>query len=83
MLRHWVCVLLINGAQTLSSEKTITSETFFKSMLTSFQQVLSFVIEKSILYEFQNRVEAIKNETINQNWRNSDDFNSIIERLNY
>ncbi len=73
----------IEIAQTLSSEKTITSETFFKSMLTSFQQVLSFVIEKSILYEFQNRVEAIKNETINQNWRNSDDFNSIIERLNY
>lgn len=70
-------------AQTLSSEKTITSDTFYKSMLTSFQQMISFVIEKSILYEFQNRVEAIKNETINQNWRNSEDFNSIIERLDY
>jgi Family of unknown function (DUF6155) len=70
-------------AQSLSSEKIITSETFYKSMLTSFQQVISFAIEKSILYEFQNRVEAIKNETINQNWRNTENFSAIIERLNY
>ncbi len=70
-------------AQTLSLEKTITSETFYKSMLTSFQQAISFMIEKSILYEFQNRAEAIKNEIINQNWRNAEDFNAIIERLDY
>ncbi len=70
-------------AQTLSSEKTIPNETFYKSMLTSFQQTISFVIEKSILYEFQNRVQAIKNETINQNWSNAENFNAIIERLDY
>ena len=46
-------------AQTLSSEKAITSETFYKSMLMSYQQAVSFVIEKAILYEFQNRAEAI------------------------
>lgn len=73
----------IEIAQTLSSEKTVTSETFYKSILTSFQQAISFVIEKAILYEFQNRIEAIKNETISQNWRNVDDFNAIIERLYY
>ncbi len=73
----------IEIAQTLSSEKIISSETFFKSMLTSFQQAISFMIEKSILYEFQNRVEAIKNETINQNWKNAEDFNAIIDRLDY
>lgn len=73
----------IEIAQTLSSEKLITSETFYKSMLTSFQQAVSFMIEKSILYEFQNRAEAIKNETANQNWRNAEDFNAIIERLVY
>lgn len=73
----------IEIAQTLSSEKTVTSETFYKSILTSFQQAISFVIEKAILYEFQNRIEAIKNETISQNWRNVEDFNAIIERLDY
>ncbi len=73
----------IEIAQTLSLEKLITSETFYKSMLTSFQQALSFMIEKSILYEFKNRAEAIKNETVNQNWRNAEDFNAIIERIVY
>lgn len=73
----------IEIAQTLSLEKLITSETFYKSMLTSFQQAVSFMIEKSILYEFKNRAEAIKNETVNQNWRNAEDFNAIIERIVY
>ncbi|MBC7642511.1 MAG: hypothetical protein H7174_09280 [Flavobacterium sp.] len=73
----------IEIAQTLSNEKNIISEAFYKSMLASFQQLISFLIEKSILYEFKNRVEAIKNEAIKQNWRNSEDFNSIIERLDY
>ena len=73
----------IEIAQTLSAEKTITSETFYKSILLSYQQAVSFAIEKSILYEFKNRAEAIKNETTNQNWRNADDFNAIIERLDY
>ena len=70
-------------AQTLTSDKVITNETFYKSMLISFQQVISYVIDKSILYEFNTRIILIKNETINQNWRNAEDFNSIIERLNY
>ena len=70
-------------AQTLSSEKTITSETFYKSMQLSFTQAINFTIEKAILYEFQNRAEAIKNETIKQNWHNKDEFIAIIERIKY
>lgn len=73
----------IEIAQTLSSEKLIANETFFKSMLVSFNQTISFVIEKAILYEFKNRIENIKNEAINQNWRNQDDFIAVIERLEY
>ncbi len=73
----------IEIAQTLSSEKEIRSELFYKSMLTSFQQAISFMIEKSILYEFQNRVVAIRNETEAQNWMNCPEFTSIIERFDY
>ncbi len=73
----------IEMAQILSSEKPITSQAFYKSMLLSLQQAVSFMIEKGILYEFQSRVEAIRNETENQNWINSSDFNAIIERLKY
>jgi hypothetical protein len=73
----------IEIAQTLSSEKDIKQEAFYKSMLSSFQQAISFMIEKSILYEFQNRVVAISNESEAQNWQNYHEFNAVIERLDY
>ena len=73
----------IEIAQTLSSEKTIVADSFYKSMLLSYQQAVSFMIEKSILYEFQNRVVAINKESIEQNWRNAENFNAIVERLDY
>ena len=73
----------IEIAQTLSSEKTIVAESFYKSMLLSYQHAVSFMIEKSILYEFQNRVVAINKESIEQNWRNAENFNAIVERLDY
>ncbi|MGL2964647.1 DUF6155 family protein [Flavobacterium sp. RSB2_4_14] len=73
----------IEIAQTFSSEKTIKQELFFKSMLSSFQQAVSFLIEKGILNEFKNRVEVIKEEVIQQNWINSYEFNAIVERFEY
>ncbi len=73
----------IEIAQVLSSEKPITSQAFYKSMLLSLQQAVSYMIEKGILYEFQSRVVAIRNESENQNWINYLDFNAIIERLEY
>ena len=52
-------------------------------MLTSFQQVVSFLIENGIFNEFKNRVEAIKEEVIQQNWINAYEFNAILERFEY
>jgi putative NIF3 family GTP cyclohydrolase 1 type 2 len=73
----------IEIAQTFSSEKIFKQELFFKSMLTSFQQAVSFLIEQGILDEFQGRVVAIKNETIKQNWLNQYEFNAVVERFEY
>lgn len=73
----------IEIAQTLSSEKTIGNELFYKSMLVSFNQSIGFLIENAILEEFKSRVVAIKNETITQNWINSSEFNAIVERFDY
>lgn len=70
-------------AQTLSGEKRIYSDLFYKSMLTSFNQLISFLIEKSILKEFESRVVAVKNETIAQNWINAPEFNAVVERFDY
>jgi hypothetical protein len=73
----------IEIAQTFSSEKNIKQELFFKSMLTSFQHAVSFLIEQGIWIEFQSRVVAIKNATIKQNWLNHYEFNAVLERFLY
>ncbi len=73
----------IEIAQTFSAEKIIKSELFFKSMLTSYQQAVSFLIEHGILNEFKNRVIGIKEEAVNQNWFNAYEFNAIVERFEY
>jgi hypothetical protein len=73
----------IEIAQTLSSEKQINQEAFYKSMLNSFEQAISFMIEKGILDEFRSRVVAIKEESIKQNWMNKYEFNAIVERFDY
>jgi hypothetical protein len=73
----------IEIAQTFSAEKMVKQELFFKSMLTSFQQAVSFMIEKGILDDFKNRVVAVKEETIVQNWFNQYEFSAVVERLEY
>lgn len=78
-----IMLFTIEIAQALSSEKQINSEAFYKSMLNSFEQSISFMIEKGILEDFKSRVVAIKDETIKQKWINKFEFNAIIERFDY
>ncbi len=70
-------------AQALTAEKEIKSEAFYKSMLNSYEQALSFMIEKGILYDFKSRVVAVNEETSIQKWPNHYEFNAIVERFNY
>ncbi len=70
-------------AQIFTSEKVVTSETFYKSMLLSFNQVISYLIENGILTDFQSRVVAVKDQSVAQNWKNAFEFNSIVERFDY
>ena len=78
-----VMLYSIEIAQVYTSEKVVTSDLFFKSMLTSFQQALSFLIEKGILNDFKSRVVAINNQAIKQNWANAYEFNAVVERFEY
>lgn len=73
----------IEIAQVYTSEKVVTNDLFFKSMLSSFQQAISFLIENAILNDFKSRVVAIKEKTISQNWKNSVEFNAVVERFEY
>jgi len=73
----------IEIAQTFSAEKAIKQELFFKSMSASYQQAVSFMIEKGILDHFKNRVVAVKEAAISQNWPNYYEFIAVVERLEY
>ncbi len=73
----------IEIALAFSSEKTIKQELFYKSMLNSYQQAVSFMIERGILTEFHSRVEAISHKVVDQKWMNQYEFTTIMERMSY
>jgi len=78
-----VMLYAIEIAQTFSSEKPVKSELFYKSMLSSFEQAVRFMIAKGILEDFKSRILAINNESFRQNWFNKEEFNAIVERFEY
>jgi hypothetical protein len=78
-----VMLYAIEIAQTLASERQINQEAFYKSMLNSFEQTISFLIEKGVLDDFKSRVVAVKDEAVKQNWMNKYEFNAIVERFDY
>ncbi|MGH2665581.1 DUF6155 family protein [Flavobacterium sp.] len=78
-----VMLYAIEIAQTYASEKVIKQELFYKSMLNSFEQTISYLIQAGILSDFKSRAVAISEKTIALNWVNSYEFNAIIERLEY
>ena len=43
----------------------------------------TFLLEKSIYQDFNNRVEAILQETQNQEWANTSDFEDVLEKLKF
>lgn len=73
----------IEIAQTLSSERQINSDAFYKGILISFNQVISFLITNTIFSDFHDRVVAIHSKTLVQDWKNSDDFEAILNRILY
>lgn len=78
-----VMLYAIEIAQTFSSERFVKPELFFKSMFTSFEQAVKFMIANGILEEFKPRIAAISNETMRQNWYNKEQFNAVVERFEY
>ncbi|WP_281298990.1 DUF6155 family protein [Flavobacterium limnophilum] len=78
-----VMLYSIEIAQTFSAERLVKPEAFFKSMLSSFEQAIKFMIANGILEEFKARIISISDETRQQNWFNKEEFNAILERFDY
>jgi len=73
----------IEVAQTLTTEKPIKQDAFFKGILTSYEQAIRFVLEKEIYSEFSSRIIAIQEEAVKQDWVNKYEFTAIVERFEY
>lgn len=71
----------IEIAQTYARENPIKSDTFYKSMFNSFDQVLSFCITNGIYTDFKNRILAVADETQTQKWQNHYDFERLLDRI--
>lgn len=76
-----VMLYAIEIAQTFSTEKIIKSELFYKSMLNSYSQAVSFLIANGIVNEFKDRIIAINNQAVVQNWYNAAEFEVVLARL--
>ncbi|MBD78631.1 MAG: hypothetical protein CL840_06915 [Crocinitomicaceae bacterium] len=72
----------IEIAQTRNREKYNSQESFYRSMLKSFQEVASFAELNGILNEAIPRMEAIVAEAIDQHWFNRVGFDLVLEKLN-
>lgn len=73
----------IEIAQVFSEKYRNPNDAFYKSFLNSFNQAVSFLIEKGILDEFKNRLQEISDNATKQRWSNKYEFNAILERLDY
>ena len=71
----------IETAQKFSSKRYIKYESFYKSIFTSYQQAVNFMIENGILNEFLDRVVDVKEGANQQNWINKHEFNAFVEKV--
>ncbi len=71
----------IETAQRYSTKRKIKYDSFYKSMLNSYEQAVDFMIERGILYEFRERAGAVLKEAQKQEWPNLYGFETVTERF--
>lgn len=71
----------IETAQKYSAKRTIRYESFYKSMLNSYKQVVDYVAANGIVNDFKNRILAIHDEAQRQQWDNRKEFERIWDNF--
>lgn len=79
-----VMLFNIEIAQAWASErKTIIQESFFRSMLKSFEEALIYFSENGLMADFAIRIEKIIEESFRLKWPNRSQFESLSEMYNF
>jgi hypothetical protein len=71
----------IEVAQRYHQKKEVKQETFFKSMLRSFEQAVEYIAENQLNDEFNSRMVAIIKTTEEQQWMNAEAFQYLLRKL--
>lgn len=71
----------IEIAQAANAEKTINQDSFFKSMLNSFEEALAYMHEQNLTSKFHSRIEKILDNTEQQKWLNADAFEIQFDKF--
>lgn len=69
-----VMLFNIEVAQRYSAQKEIKQESFYKSMLKSFEQAVDFIDENKLRDEFNDRILNISTTAKEQDWINFEEF---------
>ena len=65
-------------AQAFSIEKNV-ADSFYRSMLNSFNEVIQYTTVQGIFPEFRERILKIYTETQNQKWLLEDEFSKALD----
>jgi len=68
----------IEIAQTYCSDNRIKSETFYVSMLRSFDDAVKFMNDNGLRLDFSHRITKIVDEAWRQDWMNKTGFERIV-----
>ncbi|HEX8563335.1 MAG TPA: DUF6155 family protein [Flavobacterium sp.] len=76
-----VMLFAIETAMRYSARREMKYNSFYKSILTAFDQALNFSISNGIYREFDSRLEEIAAEAKKQRWENTYQFELLLENV--
>lgn len=78
-----IMLYTIEIAQSFSVSKCIKNDSFYKSIFITYRQSILYMVEHAILNDNLDRVVAIKNEAIIQDWSNKSEFVALAQQFDY
>lgn len=73
-----VMLFNIEVAQQYNEDRVIKQEAFYKSMLRSFQEAISYSREEGIISDFLPRITTVIKASKNQEWINAEGFERAL-----
>ncbi len=71
----------IETAMKYSAKREMKYNSFYKSILTAYDQAVRFTIENGIVNDFSERIDLIEAEARRQRWENQFSFSEIRESV--